>query len=369
MESFLDYFEELEDPRIDRRKPYPMDGILLLSLCAAVCGAEGWLDVESFGHGKLSFLWKYLPFANGIPSDDTTGRFCRSIDADCFQRCFLRWAKDIRDLPEARQIAIDGKTNRGSRDGDRQALHVTGAFCSEARIVLGRTGVKEKSNEISAIPKLLEWLDLRGALVSIDAMGCQRNIADRILSRGGNYLLALKGNQGSLHEDVKDFFVREDSSKVASIHTAETLDKGHGRIESRCCKVTQDIDWLQRDRAWPGLKSIATIRNTREIDGRVSCEVRYYIGSVEADPDKILQSVRSHWSIENRLHWVLDMSFGEDRSRIRKGNAPENMAVLRHFSLNLMQQAKTKRQSIKRLRKMAGWNDKILDNILSQDKF
>ena len=365
--GFIDYFTDLSDPRCDKNKLHPMPELLFVTLCAVICGAEGWQDVEDFGHAKLAFLRRYLAYEHGIPSDDTLRRFFRAIDTDAFQQRFIQWVQDFQYLPPESVVAIDGKTSRGSFDGDKAPLHLVSAFASEARIVLGQQKVDDKSNEITAIPQLLEWLDLKGAIVTIDAMGCQHNIAGAICDQQGDYVLALKGNQGTLHEDVKRLFDNEARLKRTRTDTCETTDGGHGRIEIRRCMVTSDIDWLRRlHPAWAHLETVVKIERIRDLQGIETCEESYYISSLPARADRLLQAIRSHWGIENSLHWILDMSFGEDQSRIRKHNAPHNMAVLRHVALNLLQKAKTKRQSIKRLRKMAGWDDQILEHILQQ---
>lgn len=365
--SFLDHFEELEDPRIDRKKLYSIEEILFTTLCAVICGAEGWQDVEDYGNIKIEYLRKYMPYEKGIPSDDTFRRFYRALDGEKFQQCFLSWIKTINIIVgENEVIAIDGKTSRHSFDKDKKAIHMISAFASEARIVLGQKKVLEKSNEITAIPELLEWLDIKGAIVTIDAMGCQHEVADKIINKKGNYIFALKGNQGKLNDDVRLFFEDNEILKQHKIRSHKEVDKGHGRIETRRCRVVEEISWLkQRHDKWQSIKSIIQIRAKIEKAETTTEETRYYISSLDADPKKILKAIRSHWSIENSLHWVLDMSFGEDQCRIRKGNAPHIMAILRQMALNAIVKAKTKRQSIKRLRKMAGWENAVLDNILS----
>ena len=260
-------------------------------------------------------------------------------------------------------IAIDGKTLRGSHDGTVKALHLVSAFASEARVVLAQTATAEKSNEITAIPELLKLLDLNGATISIDAMGCQREIAQQIIDGGGHYLLGLKGNQGTLHKDVELFF--KDMPEDVDVHVHEEADKGHGRIEIRRCEATSDIAWLQEQHQWPGLQTIIRITSTRIIGSKTTTDVRYYISDDVPDAVKILTNTRSHWAIENSLHWTLDMSFGEDACRIRKDNAPLAMATIRHVALNMLQAAKQKRESIKRLRKLAGWNNRVLKRILN----
>jgi predicted transposase YbfD/YdcC len=364
--GFLDYFKELEDPRCEANKLYSVDELLLLTLCAVICGADGWADVELFGESKLMFLRGFLPYANGIPSDDTVRRFFRAIDGQAFAGMFIQWAQSLGIGGEDRVIAIDGKTSRRSHDGDKKALHMVSAFASEARLVLGQVKTDEKSNEITAIPALLTVLDLHGAIVSIDAMGCQKSIAQKICDGGGDYLLSVKGNQSTLHDDIVLFF--EDKSLIESCSQHSEIDGGHGRIETRVAQATGDLEWLRERHDWPNLNSIAAITATVEQKGKRSIETRYYISSLAADPQRINRAVRSHWGIENGLHWVLDMSFNDDQSRIRKENAPQNIAVVKHIALNLLRQAQQKRQSIKGLRKKAGWDNHTLQYILSQRK-
>jgi predicted transposase YbfD/YdcC len=368
-EGFLDYFIGLEDPRSQRNRLYTMSEILLVTLCAAICGADGWQDVEDYGKLKIDYLREYLPYKNGIPSDDTFRRFFRSINPESFQELFRDWVKSLISTLKQKVIAIDGKSLRHSFDGQGNMLHMISAYATEARLVLAQEKVSEKSNEITAIPKLLEWLDIRGSIVTIDAMGCQYKIADKILKNEGQYIFSLKGNQGELCEDVKIYFESDDLKLMLGLDFYEDNDKGHGRIESRKCWVSNEVSWL-RDRhpQWESIQSIVRIDSTREIKTKITTETRYYISSLNESAQKILSSIRSHWAIENSLHWVLDMSFGEDQSRIRKNNAPQAMAIIRHIALNLLQltKAQMKRQSIKRLRKMAGWDNPTLTTILNQ---
>ena len=366
--DFLDIFGQLDDPRIDRRKLHPMPEILLLTLCAVICGAESWDDIEMFGKSKLVFLRQYLPYEHGIPSDDTVRRFFRAIDTTQFQRLFVEWVRTwLSPEVAGNVVAIDGKTLRGSYDSGQSPIHLVSAFASEAGIVLGQVKTSEKSNEITAIPELLEWLDVRGAIVTIDAMGCQKAIAEKIIDKGGDYLLALKGNQSSLHEDVRLHFEQPAPTSLIRMTRAETVDKGHGRIEIRQCRLSTDIDWLRaRHPEWKNMSGIVAIDSERLIGDTTAQETRYFISSSQAPAPQILAAVRLHWGIENQLHWVLDMSFGEDQSRIRKDNAPTNVAIIRHAALNMIRQAKKKRMSIKRMRKAAGWDDSVLTDILAQ---
>jgi predicted transposase YbfD/YdcC len=345
-----------------------MPEILLLTLCAVICGAESWDDIEMFGKSKLVFLRQYLPYEHGIPSDDTVRRFFRAIDTTQFQRLFVEWVRAwLSPEVAGKVVAIDGKTLRGSHDGGQSPIHVVSAFASEAGIVLGQVKTSEKSNEITAIPELLEWLDVRGAIVTIDAMGCQKAIAEKIIDKGGDYLLALKGNQSSLHEDVRLHFEQPAPTSLIRMTRAETVDKGHGCIEVRQCRLSTDIDWLRaRHPEWKNMSGIVAIDSERLIGDTTAQETRYFISSSQAPAPQILAAVRLHWGIENQLHWVLDMSFGEDQSRIRKDNAPTNVAIIRHAALNMIRQAKKKRMTIKRMRKAAGWDDSVLTDILAQ---
>lgn len=366
--TFLDIFGSIEDPRSTRNRLYSMSEILLSTLCAAICGAEGWQDVEDFGKAKIDYLRQFLSFKNGIPSDDTYRRFFRALNPDQFQMLFRDWVKSIQTEIETQIIAIDGKSLRHSFDDDKKMLHMISAYATEARLVLAQEKVTEKSNEITAIPALLQWLDLKGNIVTIDAMGCQYGIADSIVNKEGDYIFSLKGNQGNLNDDVKTFM--GDKVVISALNPEIHYDKGHGRIETRTCWVSQDVSWLHElHEHWKSIQSIIRIDSVRESKMNSTTETRYYISSCQLTPKKILEAIRSHWAIENNLHWVLDMSFGEDMSRIRKNNAPQIMAVIRHIALNLLQLTKDnmKRQSIKRLRKMAGWDHALLSAILLQN--
>lgn len=374
--DFLDIFEKIEDPRSDKNQLYTVSEILLVTLCAVICGANGWCDVENYGKSKINHLRQYLDYNNGVPSDDTIRRFYRSIDPSAFEKLFREWVSNLAKKVDAQVIAIDGKCSRHSFDGDGNMLHMISAFATEARIVLGQEKVSEKSNEITAIPKMLDWLDVKGHIITIDAMGCQYEIANQIIKKEGDYIFSLKGNQGNLSEDVKLYFEDDklylEDAKLKTTSSHIDYDKDHGRLETRECRVTNNIDWLnKRHDNWRTIKSIIEIKSTREIQGKATKETRYYISSLDTSADKILQSIRSHWAIENSLHWVLDMSFNEDYSRIRKENAPHVMAIFRHIALNLLQTAKRtedslKRQSIVGLRKICGWDEKKLELVIAQ---
>lgn len=364
--SFLDFFKDLKDPRSSRNRMYTMSEILLTTLCAAICGAEGWQDVEDFGKAKKDYLSKVLLYKNGIPSDDTFRRFFRALNPDQFQDLFRSWMQNLQPNIQNSVIAIDGKSSRHSFDGEGKMLHMISAYATEARLVLAQEKVSEKSNEITAIPQLLSWLDLKSNIVTIDAMGCQYKIADQIIKQSGHYIFALKDNQTSLLEDVATYINDKDMTLIQS-HV--DYDKGHGRIETRTCFVSNNVLWLHdRHPNWNSIQTIIRIDSIREIKGKRSSESRFYVSSLQESAQKILSCIRSHWAIENNLHWILDMSFGEDQSRIRSQNAPQIMGIIRHMALNLLQLTKNqmKRQSIKRLRKMAGWDDQTLTTILTQ---
>jgi predicted transposase YbfD/YdcC len=366
--GFLDFFRNIPDHRVERRKVHRVEEILLVTFCGIITGCEGWDDIELYGKTKLDFLRKYLPFKSGIASDDTLRRFFRVLDPEKFESCFIDWVKSFQIDLESKIISIDGKTSRGSFDGENRPLHLLNAFVSELGLSLGQLKVDTKSNEITAIPALLEMLDLAGSIVTIDAMGCQSSITEKIIEKKADYVLALKGNQGALHEDVEMFFKRK-PTKIKR-YTYKVNSTGHGRNEIRKCVVADDIDWLRtRHPQWCNLKSIVEIESTREIKGNVTTEKRYYISSLSADPKRILEAIRQHWGIENKLHWVLDVCFGDDQSRIRKGNAPRNIAIIRKTALNLLQiiKATHPRISMKRMIKLAGWDNNFLNEVLMAD--
>jgi predicted transposase YbfD/YdcC len=372
LENFEMCFEGLEDPRIERKKLYPLKEILLVVLSGAICGVESWRDLVLFGEEKLEFLREYMPFKNGIPCKNTFARVISSLDPKQFRDCFIEWAKT---LPRGEQevIAIDGKTlcNSENSKTSTPAIHMVSAFATGARLVLAQEKVNEKSNEITAIPELLKLLDIKNQIITLDAMGCQKNIAKQIREKEADYILALKGNQGTLNDDVR-LFLETEMGKVKSTSIRDThidITKGHGRIESRKCVVTDDIEWLTQKSEWEGLKTLIMIEEIRQIDTKASTERRFFISSMPANAEKIAHAVRSHWAIENALHWMLDVVFNEDYCRVRIGHGAENMSLVRHFTLNMLRKAKPnfkKDTSIKALRKLAGWGNKHLRFILQQ---
>jgi len=308
-----------------------------------ICGADNWVAIEEFGLSKEAWFTDLLGLENGIPSHDTFGEVYAAIDTDHFSLCFSRWVADLATLTEGEVIAIDGKCLRRSLDkaSKKAAIYMVSAWAQQNNLVLGQVKVDDKSNEITAIPKLLARLDIAGAVVTIDAMGCQKKIAEQIKRQEGDYVLSLKGNQGNLHDDVKTFFTSSLSPDVASV----SYDGGHGRIETRSLRVTADIAWLQERHDWKGLQSIIAVTAKRELDNKVTEETRYFISSLDAnDPKRLERVVRAHWAIENSLHWVLDVAFDEDSNRTRKGHSDANLSVIRHITLNLIKTEKTSKE-------------------------
>jgi predicted transposase YbfD/YdcC len=369
--SLLEHFADLSDPRIDRTKLHALSDILVIAVSAVICGAEGWTDIEEFGKSKEGWLGKLLPLTNGIPSHDTFRRVFERLDPDQFEACFLSWIKSL--APMTGQVAIDGKTLRGSHDqtNGKKALHLVSAWASECRLVLGQVATAEKSNEITAIPELLKMLDLSGCLVTIDAMGCQTNIAAQIIAQEGDYLLAVKDNQKNLAHDVTELFdiefAQTEPFEGFAHDYAKTIDKGHGRIEIRECWTITDpelLQYLRNFEVWSELKTIALVRGTRRVNGVESMQDRYYISSLTGDARTILQAVRHHWGIENSLHWVLDVVFREDQARMRQGDTAHNFAMLRHIALNLLRAQKSGPKSVRGKRLKAAWDNDFLLKVL-----
>lgn len=369
---FEETFAVLKDRRINRKKLYPLVEILFIVLCGSVCGAESWRDYVLFGKEKLEFFRKYFPFVHGVPSKNTFARLFYILDPEEFKVCFVSWIQSLQKVLNE-VIAIDGKTLRDSFDtaSATSAIHMVSAFAAGARLVLAQQKVDDKSNEITAIPKLLDLLSLKGHTITIDAMGCQTAIADKIIEKEADYVFSLKGNQGTLNEDVRLFLETELNKKSSSAieDSHEEVDAGHGRIETRKCIVSSQTDWLDQKQRWAGLKTIAMIEETREIGDKKSTERRFFISSMPADAERMMDTVRAHWSIENALHWTLDVVFNEDNSRIRKQNAAQNMAIIRHITLNMLQNTKKffKDVGIKPLRKKAGWGNSTLELVLKQN--
>ena len=364
---FLSYFNELPDHRQSGKVIYRLDEVLLLCLLAVLAGAEAFTDIARFGEKKLELLRRFRPFGDGTPSHDQLGDIFATLDAEAFQRCFVAWVAALTGAP-AEVIAIDGKTVRRSyqKAGGKAPIHMVSAFAARQRLVLGHVKVAEKCNEISAIPKLLEMMAIAGAIVTIDAMGCQRDIARKIIDKKADYVLALKGNQGTLREDVR-VFVEEQKANCfenTTISRNETVDGDHGRIETRATTVIHDVEWLKERHDWPGLQSIVIVDSTRDTAGEIEQETRLYITSSDLPAEQMGPIVRSHWAVENSLHWVMDMVFRDDECRVRTGNAPANFTTLKHMAHNLFRKTKT-RDSLRLRRKVAAWDDEFLASLVA----
>lgn len=364
---FLDYFKDLPDARQRGKIIYPLAEVLLLCLLAVLAGSETFVDIARFGERKIDLLRRFRPFRDGTPSHDHLGDIFATLDAEAFQRCFVSWVAALTGAP-ADVIAIDGKTLRRSyqKKGAKAPIHMVSAFAARQRLVLGQVKVADKSNEIVAIPALLDMMAIEGAVVTLDAMGCQRGIAQKIVEKKADYVLALKGNQGTLREDV-EIFANEQKAKGfknTKISQDQTVDGDHGRIETRTYTVFHDIAWLQERHDWPGLKAVIMVESTRELADKVERETRFYITSLVWLAHQLGPVVRGHWAVENSLHWVMDMLFRDDECRIRTEHAPANFTTLKHMAHNLIRRAPGK-DSLRLKRKVAAWDDRFLASLIA----
>lgn len=368
----LRFFSLLPDPRANNIRHRLID-ILVMALCAMICGADGWQDMQDFALAKGKWFATFLDLTHGVPSADTFRRVLSRLNPEAFERCFMNWMQAVVDRSQGKLLAIDGKSIRRSFDQgwDKSGMaHMVSAFVACNGQTLGQLKTQGRGGELEGIKQLLGLIDLRGATVSIDAIGCQKTIAKTIVDGGGDYLLAVKENQKTLHRRIRvemDDLIRRDF-KGTWHDRHEDTDAGHGRIETRKVWVTDDLGWLKQTPAWPGLKSVVVIESHREVIGQgISVQRRYYISSLEPDAAALARAIRGHWSIENSLHHVLDVSFGEDDSRIRRGHGAENVSRLRRMALNLLKAADkhTKRKSIKGRRKIAGWDQQFLLNLIA----
>jgi predicted transposase YbfD/YdcC len=364
---FLKYFEDFPDPRQRGKVVYPLAEIFLLCLLAVLAGAETFVDIARFGAKKIGLLRRFRPFCDGTPSHDHLGDIFATLDAEEFQRRFVAWVA-AQTGASADVIAIDGKTLRRSyqKKGAKAPIHMVSAFAARQRLVLGQVKVADKSNEIVAIPKLLDMLAIEGAVVTIDAIGTQRAIAGKIIDKKADYVLALKGNQGTLHEDIKLFTAEQKANgfKDAQVSRDETVDGDHGRIETRTITAFHDVAWLRERHDWPGLQGVVVVESRREIGDKIERETRFYITSLAWLASQLGPLIRSHWAIENSLHWVLDMVFRDDECRVRTEHAPANFTTLKHMANNLIRKAPGK-DSLRLRRKTAGWDDDYLASLIA----
>jgi predicted transposase YbfD/YdcC len=356
--SLSEFFGDITEPR-NSNKRHKLIDIITIALCAVICGADAREDIEEFGDTKSEWFEQFLELPHGIPGHDTFARVFASIDPKEFQRAFVRWVDAIKTVTK-RIVAIDGKTLRRSYEKNKSPLHLVSAWALENKMVLGQVKTREKSNEITAIPELLQVLELEGCIVTIDAMGCQKEIVRTIVDKGADYVLGLKGNQGTLHDNVKLYF--EDCLGEYDYH--ETVDGDHGRIETRRYWTTSDIGWLPDKALWKNLSSIVMVQRERYVNGATGMETSYYVTSLKGDAERVARAVRGHWGIENSLHWVLDIAFREDECRIRKDHAPANFAIMRHMALNLLRKETSVKRSIRGKRLKAGWDMDYLGKIL-----
>jgi predicted transposase YbfD/YdcC len=364
---FLNHFKDLPDPRQPGKIVYPLAEVLLLCLLAVLGGAETFVDIARFGEKKIELLRRFRPFRDGTPSHDHLGDIFAVLDAAAFQRCFVAWVAAVTGAP-ADMIAIDGKTLRRSfqKKGAKAPIHMVSAFAARQRLVLGQVKVAEKSNEIIAIPALLDMLAIEGAIVTIDAMGCQRDIAQKILDNKADYVLALKGNQGTLREDVEVFVAEQKANgfKDTKVSRHQTVDGDHGRIETRTYTAIHEVAWLQERHNWPGLRGVVMVESTREIGDKIERETRFYITSLVLLAYALGPVIRGHWAVENSLHWVMDMIFRDDECRVRTNHAPANFTTLKHMAHNLMRKAPGK-DSMRLKRKVAAWDDDFLASLVA----
>jgi predicted transposase YbfD/YdcC len=364
---FLSYFKQLPDRRQLGKVVYPLEEILLLCLLAVLAGAESFVDIARFGEKKRDLLRRFRPSQGGTPSHDHLGDIFATLDSGAFQRCFVAWVAALTKTP-AEIIAIDGKTLRRSyqKKGSKEPIHMVSAFAARQRLVLGQVAVAEKSNEIVAIPALLDMMAIEGAVVTIDAMGCQRSIAKKIIARKADYILALKGNQGTLCEDVELFANEQKANgfKDTTISRHETIDGDHGRIETRTYTAIHDVGWLQERHDWPGLKGVVMVESKREIGDKIERETRFYITSLVLLAQALGPMIRDHWAVENSLHWVMDMVFRDDECRIKTEHAPANFTTLKHIAHNLIRKAPGK-DSLRLRRKTAAWDDDFLASLVA----
>jgi predicted transposase YbfD/YdcC len=370
---FARHFSRLRDPRMSRTRRHKFIDILMIALCAMISGADDYVAMVDFARAKEQWFRTFLELPEGIPSHDTIGRLFARIDPVVFGECFAAWTQHLQEKAKGRIIAIDGKKVCGSFDRatGKAAIHMVSAWTSKNSLVLGQVKVDDKSNEITAIPKLLELLDITDSVVTIDAMGTQKQIARQIINKKADYILALKSNHPAIYEDVSLFLKSAlqnhflDAFGQPIAHTFQrTMDKDHGRIEVRSCWCTEQIDWLDAKSEWTGLRTIVVMECERTVNGKTSVERRFYLSSLPPNAKTILHAIRAHWGIENNVHWLLDVAFDEDDCRVRKDHGPQNIATLRHLALNLLKKEVSENKGIQRKRNLAGWDQEYLIKVL-----
>lgn len=367
--TIVDHFSGVEDPRESNRWHLLLD-IIVIAICAAICGADTWTDVELFGKAKERWFRQFLELPHGIPSHDTFGRVFALLDPEQFQACFREWIAAVEERTQGEVIALDGKQLRRSHDKTlgKKAIYMVSAWASENSLVLGQRKVDEKSNEITAIPTLLDILEIAGCIVTTDAMNCQTAIAEKVVEKGADYVFVVKENQGRLLETIQGLFDDPDEMRWVDCDYHKTVNGGHGRIETRQCWTTSDPEYLRYIASigdWPGLQSIGMIEAKRRTSEGTTVKRRYFISSLPSNAERLLYAARTYWGIENKLHWILDLAFREDESRVRKGNGPQNFALLRHIALNLLRREDTGKISIRAKRKWAGWDNDYLLKVLT----
>ena len=375
--GLIEHFECLSDPRVDRTKAHDLIDVLVIALCTLLCGGESFNDMEDFGHAKYDWFKTFLRLRNGIPSHDTFNRVFAALDPHQFLDCFLRWTQSLRQAVSQEIVALDGKALRRALNKDQSVKYVVSAWAESNNLVLGQLKVEDKSNEITALPQLLRVLELSGCIVTIDAIGCQKKIAKEIIEADADYVLALKGNQQTVHQEVKDFLDQSLAEKqkprprgakmpaaAASLASLETVEKDHGRLETRRYYQSSQLAWFADLAQWEGLKSVGMVESIREVDGKSTVERRYYLSSLPLNVELFARAVRGHWGVENKLHWVMDVCFREDQSRARAGYAAENLATLRRLALNLLKREKTKKRGIRGKQLNASWDHAYLLRLL-----
>ena len=366
--SIVEHFSPLTDPRILLKTGHNLVDIVVITVCAVIAGADDWVEIAGFGRAKEDWFRTFLELRNGIPSHDTFGRVFARIEPEEFGKCLMTWIREVFPSTGTDVIAIDGKTSRRSHDraNGKAAIHMVNAWAVENRLILGQVKTADKSNEITAIPELLKVIDIKGCIVTTDAMGCQKEIAKQIVDQGGDYVLALKGNQGNLHKEVELLFekAKEENYKDLPHDSHTTVDGGHGRIETRTCTTVADVDWFEEKAKWPKLTTFAMVESERDMGDHITQETRYFISSLPNDAKRFGEAVRGHWGVENGLHWCLDIAFREDDSRIRKGHGATNFAIIRRFALSLVKQDPLRKVGVKASRKQAGWDNHYLLHLL-----